>query len=149
MLRSVVIDGKKSCRRLRSSRSTEPQVRAPRADERRRLPDYDGAGRLLPRRDRARPEGEHPVVAGQKSAEQEQGAEVQHRGIATRSFRQSFNVAEHVKVVRAHLENGLLFIELKREVPEALKPRRIEIASSGPNSAGQENVHQIDQVKAA
>jgi len=88
-------------------------------------------------------------VAGQKSAEQEQGAEVLHRGIATRSFRQSFNVAEHVKVVRAHLENGLLFIELKREVPEALKPRRIEIASSGPNSAGQENVHQIDQVKAA
>jgi molecular chaperone IbpA len=88
-------------------------------------------------------------VAGQKSAEQEQGAEVQHRGIATRSFRQSFNVPEHVKVVRAHLENGLLFIELKRELPEALKPRRIEIASSGPNSAGQENVHQIDQVKAA
>ncbi|MFL5209601.1 MAG: Hsp20 family protein [Microvirga sp.] len=66
-------------------------------------------------------------VAGHKNAEQDEGAEVLHRGIATRSFRQSFNLAEHVKVVGAHFENGLLFIDLKREVPEALKPRRIEI----------------------
>ncbi|MFL5120733.1 MAG: Hsp20 family protein, partial [Microvirga sp.] len=66
-------------------------------------------------------------VAGHKNTDQEQGAEVLHRGIATRSFRQSFDLAEHVKVVGANFENGLLIVELKREVPEALKPRRIEI----------------------
>ena len=68
-------------------------------------------------------------VAGHKNAEQEQGTEVLHRGIATRPFRQTFDLAEHVKVVGANFENGLLIIELKREVPEALKPRRIEIAA--------------------
>ena len=50
-----------------------------------------------------------------------------HRGIAARTFRQNFNLAEHVKVTGASLENGLLTVELKREVPEALKPRRIAI----------------------
>jgi len=65
-------------------------------------------------------------IAGHKPGEQEQSAEVLHRGIATRSFRH-FNLAEHVKVVGAKFENGVLSIELKREVPEALKPRRIEI----------------------
>ena len=55
-----------------------------------------------------------------------------------------------MKVVAANLDNGLLTIELNREVPEALKPRRIEIASSGgPKSVGQNNLHQIDQAKAA
>ena len=68
-------------------------------------------------------------VAGHKNAGQEQGAEVLHRGIATRPFRQTFSLAQHVKVVNAKFENGLLTIELKREVPEALKPRRIEIAT--------------------
>ena len=46
-------------------------------------------------------------------------------------FRQSFNLAEHLKVTNATFEHGLLTVELKREVPEALKPRRIEIAA-GP-----------------
>ena len=48
------------------------------------------------------------LVAGHKSAEQEQGSEVLHRGIATRPFRQTFNLAQHVKVVGARFENGLL-----------------------------------------
>jgi molecular chaperone IbpA len=52
-----------------------------------------------------------------------------------------------VKVVGANFENGLLFIDLKREVPEALKPRRIEIAGSGPASAT--NVTTLDQSKVA
>ena len=68
-------------------------------------------------------------VAGHKNAEQQQGTELLYRGIATRPFRQTFNVAEHVKVTGAKFEHGLLTIELKREVPEALKPRRIEIAA--------------------
>ena len=81
------------------------------------------------------------LVTGQKHPEPE-GVEVLHRGIATRAFKQSFDLADHVKVVAANLDNGLLTIELKREIPEALKPRRIEIASSGgPKPVGQENVH--------
>jgi molecular chaperone IbpA len=50
-----------------------------------------------------------------------------HRGIAARDFEHRFQLAEHVKVVGATLENGLLSIDLVREVPEAMKPRRISI----------------------
>ena len=53
-----------------------------------------------------------------------------HRGIATRAFERRFHLAEHVRVTGAVHENGLLHIDLAREVPEALKPRRIEIASA-------------------
>ncbi len=89
-------------------------------------------------------------VAGHKNPDQQQGAEVLHRGIATRSFRQTFNLAEHVKVTGARFEPGLLTIELKREVPEALKPRRIEIAAaSGQASVAQNNVTTLDQSKVA
>jgi molecular chaperone IbpA len=86
-------------------------------------------------------------VAGQKHPEPE-GVQVLHRGIANRGFKQTFDLADHVKVVSADLQNGLLTIELKREVPEALKPRRIEIATAG-KAVGQDNVHQLDQSKAA
>ena len=61
-----------------------------------------------------------------------------HHGIAARSFRQTFNLADHVKVTGANLENGLLTVELKREVPEAMKPRRIEIAGTSV-AVGQDN----------
>jgi len=50
-----------------------------------------------------------------------------HRGIASRDFEHRFRLADHVKVVTASLNNGLLTIELVREVPEAYKPRRIHI----------------------
>lgn len=53
-----------------------------------------------------------------------------HRGIARRAFERRFNLADHVRVSGARLENGLLVIELQREVPETHKPRRIEIASA-------------------
>jgi molecular chaperone IbpA len=89
-------------------------------------------------------------VAGHKASTQEQGSEVLHRGIATRPFRQSFNLAEHLRVTNARFEHGLLTIELKREVPEALKPRRIEIATvSGPASVPQNNVTTLEQNKVA
>jgi molecular chaperone IbpA len=52
-----------------------------------------------------------------------------HRGIASRSFVHRFELADFVEVASAALVNGLLTIELKREVPEAMKPRRIDIAS--------------------
>jgi molecular chaperone IbpA len=69
------------------------------------------------------------LVAGQKG--DAQGAEMLHQGIAANSFKQSFNLADHVKVVGANLEHGLLAIDLVREVPEQLKPRRIEIGAGG------------------
>lgn len=68
------------------------------------------------------------LVSGQRKGSEE-GKQYLHRGIATRAFKQSFNLADHVKVTSASLDNGLLTIALKREVPEALKPRRIEIAN--------------------
>lgn len=52
-----------------------------------------------------------------------------HRGIAGRAFERTFQLADHIRVVGAGLENGLLNVELEREVPEELKPRTIEIKS--------------------
>ncbi|TIX97907.1 MAG: Hsp20 family protein [Mesorhizobium sp.] len=67
------------------------------------------------------------MVSGQKPAED--NAEYLHHGIAERAFRRRFELADHVKVVNASLVNGLLTIDLKREIPEEMKPRRIEIGS--------------------
>jgi molecular chaperone IbpA len=89
-------------------------------------------------------------VAGHKNVDGQQGAEMLHRGIATRPFRQTFNLAEHVKVTDAKFEHGLLRVELKREVPEALKPRRIEIGiGSGASEVAQSNVTTLEQSKVA
>lgn len=68
-------------------------------------------------------------VVGRK-AKSEAETTYLHRGIATRDFEHKFQLADHVKVTNAKLENGLLVIELVREVPEALKPRKIEINTS-------------------
>jgi molecular chaperone IbpA len=54
-----------------------------------------------------------------------------HRGIAGRAFERRFQIADHIRVAGADLENGLLHIDLVREVPEALKPRTIEIQVAG------------------
>ncbi|MBK1667318.1 hypothetical protein CKO28_04655 [Rhodovibrio sodomensis] len=56
-----------------------------------------------------------------------EGAEIVHKGIAQRNFSRVFQLAEHVRVQDAHLENGLLQIDLIREVPEARRARRIDI----------------------
>ncbi len=53
-----------------------------------------------------------------------------HRGLAARNFEQRFQLADHLKVAGATLESGLLNIDLVREVPEAMKPRRIEIGAA-------------------
>jgi len=68
------------------------------------------------------------MVSGQRGEPKSQQA--LHRGIPNTSFKLSFNLADHVKVAGATLENGLLAIDLVREVPEQMKPRRIEIASA-------------------
>ena len=72
--------------------------------------------------------GVNLYVIGKKTAQQGD-RQVLHQGIAGRSFKQMFSLAEHVKVAAATLENGLLSIDLVREVPEQLKPRRIEIGA--------------------
>ena len=66
-----------------------------------------------------------------KKAEDEAERTYLHRGIATRAFERTFQLADHVHVTGARHVDGLLHIDLLREVPEALKPRRIEIAKSG------------------
>ena len=55
-----------------------------------------------------------------------------HHGIANRRFERRFQLADYVEVVNAGIENGLLIIELAREIPEALRPRNIEIADKRP-----------------
>ena len=71
---------------------------------------------------------ENALIVAAKKAEEEGERTFLHRGIATRAFERRFTLADHVRVTGATSENGLLNIDLVREVPEALKPRRIEIA---------------------
>ena len=74
------------------------------------------------------------MVSGQKVGEDK--SEYLHRGIAGRAFQRRFELADHVKVVNASLVNGLLTIDLKREIPEEMKPRRIEIATEKATPKG-------------
>ena len=67
------------------------------------------------------------IVAGRKTEEAGETTYL-HRGIATRAFERRFALADHMKVTGASHADGMLHIDLVREVPEALKPRRIEIA---------------------
>ncbi len=71
------------------------------------------------------------VVTGQRK-QPETPRKFLHRGIAERSFERRFGLADHVRVGGAKLENGLLTINLVRELPEILKPRKIEISASAP-----------------
>jgi len=72
------------------------------------------------------------IVTGNKPEEEENEDNAYlYRGIATRSFERRFNLAEHVVVRGANLDNGLLHIELEREIPEAMKPRAIPIQAVG------------------
>lgn len=71
------------------------------------------------------------VIAARK-AEEDNGRTWLHRGIATRAFERRFHLADHVRVTGATHADGMLHVELVREIPEALKPRRIEIARTAP-----------------
>lgn len=71
------------------------------------------------------------TVKGDRSTEPSgEGSEVLYRGIAARSFERRFQLADHVEVNGAQLKNGLLHIDLKRNVPEELKPRKIQIKAA-------------------
>jgi molecular chaperone IbpA len=68
-------------------------------------------------------------VTGKKNGKDETAGEMLHQGIANRSFERRFQLADYVEVTGAELSNGLLHVSLKREVPEALKPRQIAITA--------------------
>lgn len=68
------------------------------------------------------------LVKGNQSKDEDGEGEMLFRGIAARNFERRFQLADHVEVRSAHLENGLLHIDLVREIPEAMKARKIEIA---------------------
>ena len=74
------------------------------------------------------------VISGRKRDEDE-GVSYLHRGIAGRAFERRFELADHIKVVGANLVNGLLHVDLVREVPEEKKPRTIAIGSRNPFKA--------------
>ena len=73
---------------------------------------------------------EKALIVSARKAEEQESRTFLHRGIATRAFERRFHLADHVQVTGAAHENGMLHIDLKREIPEALKPRRIEIGRS-------------------
>ncbi|MBS0563880.1 MAG: Hsp20 family protein [Proteobacteria bacterium] len=81
------------------------------------------------------------TVAARKAAEDEPRTYL-HRGIATRAFERRFALADHVRVTGAAHVDGMLHIDLVREVPETLKPRRIEIA--GPATLDSRAVEKLD-----
>lgn len=74
------------------------------------------------------------TIKAEKPDEQNEQRELLHRGIASRAFERRFQLADHVEVEGAALKNGLLHIDLKRNVPEEMKPRRIEIATAPANA---------------
>ena len=72
------------------------------------------------------------VVTGRKDAQDEDEDRYLHRGISARAFERRFQLADFIQVRSATFENGLLSIALEREIPEAMKPRKIEIGAGSP-----------------
>jgi molecular chaperone IbpA len=72
---------------------------------------------------------ENALIVSARKSEDDTDRKFLHRGIATRAFERRFHLADHVRVTGASHVDGMLHIDLVREVPEALKPRRIEIAN--------------------
>jgi molecular chaperone IbpA len=72
------------------------------------------------------------TIRGKAPQAEPETAQFLHRGIAGRAFERHFQLADHVEVEGARLENGLLHVDLVRRIPEQLKPRKIEIATGAP-----------------
>ena len=85
---------------------------------------------------------ESALVISGKAGTDAQEKPFLHRGIAGRAFERSFQLADHLVVNGADMENGLLHVELERIVPEELKPRRIEISNGGPKTIEQKRSEQ-------
>ena len=88
------------------------------------------------------------IVTGKSEKEAEDGRYL-HRGIARRAFERRFSLADHIKVVGANLENGMLHVDLAREVPEAAKPRKIAIGTGLPGQRQVAEQPQVVEKKAA
>ncbi|WP_192649658.1 Hsp20 family protein [Sphingopyxis sp. OAS728] len=71
------------------------------------------------------------IISGKRGEDNDEGQYL-HRGIAARAFERRFQLADYVEVASADFDNGLLKIDLRRVVPEAMKPRKIEIGGSSP-----------------
>ena len=84
------------------------------------------------------------VIVAARKAEEDEGKTYLHRGIATRAFERKFALADHVRVTGASHVDGMLHIELVREIPEALKPRRIEIAKTAPQTVEADAQRKLD-----
>ena len=69
------------------------------------------------------------TVAGQQTSEGATGRNYLHQGIAARNFERRFQLADHLEVTGARMDHGLLYIDLVREIPEAMKPKKITIGS--------------------
>ncbi len=74
---------------------------------------------------------ENALLVTGKSKAEEEDRQYLYRGIARRAFERRFQLADHIKVAGASLDNGLLHVDLVREIPEAMKPRKVEIAKGG------------------
>ena len=81
---------------------------------------------------------ENTLTVSGRAPQPEEGRSFLHRGIAGRAFERRFVLADHIVVEGANLENGLLQLNLKRVVPEALKPRRIAVRSGSPAIANEQ-----------
>ncbi len=90
-------------------------------------------------------QGSTLLVSGQKKATDRAVRDYLHQGLAHRSFRQTFNLADHVKVTSANVEHGMLSIELAREIPEQLKPRRIEVQTSAGQKLSESRPKLVEQ----
>jgi len=75
---------------------------------------------------------ENTLIVTGKAHKEEENSRFLHRGIARRAFERRFSLADHIKVTGASLDNGLLHVDLVREIPEAMKPRQIAIAGGEP-----------------
>jgi len=80
---------------------------------------------------------EHNVLTLEGHKSEKEGKTFLHRGISARNFKRQFTLADHVEVKVARFENGLLVIDLLREIPEAMKPRRIPIGGTAPSNVTQ------------
>ncbi len=80
------------------------------------------------------------TIKGAKQTTSEQNGEVLYQGIAARAFERQFQLADYVTVKNAVLENGLLHVELVREIPEAKKPRQIPIGNAQSNASAKPQV---------
>src|SRR5262249_62390041 len=92
---------------------------------------------------------ENTLLVTGKAKKDEDGGRYLHRGIARRAFERRFSLADHIKVVGASLVNGMLHVDLVHEVPEAAKPRKVQIGTGKSEQLAGPHQEQEPQRQAA